>query len=124
MGAHLAGTVGIVLIVTLAWAAAFTAQRRLRKVTRNYVALATRHALCQQSGDNQEPGTATAAASMMIDIREVLSPIGEAAAVERAQREAEGWSPSVAEQMGMLVFAAGANQFLKGAASVAREYGA
>lgn len=114
MGAHLAGTIATVLIILLAWAAALTALRLLRKVTRKYADLAARHALCPQPEDGKELSTAAAAAAMMLDIRDVLSPIGEAAAAERAQREAEGWSPSVAEQMGMLVFAAGASRFLKG----------
>jgi cobalamin biosynthesis protein CobD/CbiB len=57
-----------------------------------------------------DPAVAAArVARMMADIREVLAPVSEAAIGEKDRLEAEGWSPTIAEQRAFMLFAEGMN---------------
>jgi hypothetical protein len=60
-------------------------------------------------GEDSEDGISPAelAARMMATLIDVTGPVTEAANGARKQREAEGWSPTAAEQMAMMLYMLG-----------------
>jgi hypothetical protein len=78
----------------------------LRRERRDHLSLQAEHATCP--GRSADPAVAaTRVARMMADLGETFSPISEAAMGEKKRLEAEGWSPTIAEQRAFMLYCEG-----------------
>lgn len=80
--------------------------RALRSERRQCAALHAEHATCPKRPD--DPAVASAGvAKMVADLGETFAPVSEWVEGERARLEAEGWSPTIAEQRAFMLYAEG-----------------
>jgi len=95
----------LIAIVGLATVNSVLHTRRAYHLRRENTRLRAR--LLMRDDDEEGLSPADAAARVMASLLDATGPVADAAAGVRRQREAEGWSPTAAEQMAHTIYMIG-----------------
>jgi hypothetical protein len=100
-------TVFLVAITVLSALNSFVLVRRGLRLSRENTRLRARLLAHGGGAGDGDATPAELAARMMMTLTDAAGPVMEAVNCARRQREAEGWSPTAAEQMSMILYMGG-----------------
>jgi hypothetical protein len=100
-------TIFLMAIIMLATLNSFVLARRGIRLGRENAALRIRLLAHGGGAGDGDATPAELAARMMMTLTDAAGPVMEAVNCARRQREEEGWSPTAAEQMSMILYMGG-----------------